>query len=1344
MKKYFFIFSVSLLSIFFLMHIKERPQTKTILNKIKPHERLQSIVNQEKREKKERIRMGYPDKHTELQKLMKTGYGQDGPTYEGGYQLKEFKKLQVRNQSARQETEYFFVERGPGNISGRTRAFFVDASDDSQNTWFAGAASGGVWKTINGGSSWETSSKGLPNLGTNALAQSISNPDVIYAGTGEQYGGGDINGLGLFKSTNHGQDWFQIISPDEIPAAQQIGRIIVNPENKNEVVVSGTSSRWSQESTKSGIYKSLDGGISWSESLLLTNGDIVDMVLDDPTNWNIQYAAVNGRGVYKSVNAGKNWLNKSKGLPINPGRIELGISAVNSKIIWASEENGRLYVSKDGADNWAFVGELNSSQNFDFLIQGSYDNTVLAHPFDADKVYIGGVNIWEFTLTDSVRTVKNLELRKNNTEEFLNFIDFGGNYSAGIMDIGEVEISDLRDIELRFGQGTQKAHRFTVNGAGSGVDDSNYKYEDYIEVPFQVWDVENEKQLMVSFRDQQEDGNWNLIPTNTSPSTESSLHSREYIFIHLIDYNESPNSNIATNGGQTFQQMYFFWPVGTENYTFDPLALPVAEIEIGNFNKKTIVRETFNISDAYSQYEGNNSLINGQPNDVENAVHPDHHSLHALNINSFDQTFNLLSTNDGGIYLSKLSKQPGHEDMSFDFVSTGFNTTQFYAADKMPGEDRYIGGIQDQGTHLSQEGSSSNAGSAYRIVIAGDGFEALWNNRDPKKVIGSQYFNGFYSSSDGGQTWRNASSGIGEDGPFLSRLANSRSYPDRIYAVGAYGVYKSNNFGENWNLTPIESEYWRESNYTDLEVSEANANIIWAANYMSENTRVFVSTDGGLTFTHTETYSEIPNMGPVIAINTHPNEDSTAFAQFGVDGLPKILKTEDLGKTWVDISGFDLENRSSERGFPNTVVEGLICFPNDPNHMWVATEIGIVESLNGGESWNLINSNLPMVKVLDMKIQDDQIIIATYGRGIWSVTLPEVEREIVFAPNIVQVDIDLTGQTTLKLIYSDLFDSTHIFVDDEIIFSNKEQTMGPVSFTLNNLNLNGKKSFHTVAYRDGSSYESIESEFLMYEVFDPQISYSTDFSNSFEVATDGFNIGYQPGFSNIALHSRHDYPASKELIAILKTPIQVRETDATIEFKEIVIVETGQANTTYGDEEFWDYVILEGSQDGINWTPLLDGYDSDSDEEWLSAYNSQKIGDPSMYKERSINILDSFDPGDEILIRFRLFSDPGVQAWGWVIDDLVIQKAPLKIKKDEEVDWEIYPNPITDFIKINLKFKKHGIIKILDLQGRMIQTQLVTPETDKVILERGDLQSGIYLISLEVQGFHQIKKVVVH
>jgi len=346
----------------------------------------------------------------------------------------------------------------------------------------------------------------------------------------------------------------------------------------------------------------------------------------------------------------------------------------------------------------------------------------------------------------------------------------------------------------------------------------------------------------------------------------------------------------------------------------------------------------------------------------------------------------------------------------------GLNTTQFYGADKMPGEERYIGGMQDNGTYLTPKGESSNASSNFDFALGGDGFEVLWNNRNPQKIIGSLYYNRFYSSSDGGVTWKSAQDGIAdEDGPFLSRLANSRFYPDRIYAISANGIYISKNFGENWNLSPIPSDFWSSSNFTDIEVSESNANIVWVGNYMSENSRPFVSTDGGLTFTPTETYKDYPNMGPIIALNTHPTEDSTAFAQFAVDGLPKILKTKNLGQTWIDITEFDQSSGSSGNGFPNTVTEGLICFPNDPDHIWVATEIGIIESLNGGVSWSLLNSNLPLVKILDMKIQDDQVIIATYGRGIWSVTLPEIKREIVFAPIVDQVSINPEGKMRVAL-----------------------------------------------------------------------------------------------------------------------------------------------------------------------------------------------------------------------------------------------------------------------------------------------------------------------------------------
>ena len=133
MKKYFFVLSASLICILLLFNLKKSSQTNVTSKLLNPEERLRLVINWEKKEKKERIRMGYPNKHTEIQKLMKTGYGQDGPTYEGGYQLKEFKKLQARNQNARQKTVYSFAERGPGNISGRTRAFFLDANDASQN-----------------------------------------------------------------------------------------------------------------------------------------------------------------------------------------------------------------------------------------------------------------------------------------------------------------------------------------------------------------------------------------------------------------------------------------------------------------------------------------------------------------------------------------------------------------------------------------------------------------------------------------------------------------------------------------------------------------------------------------------------------------------------------------------------------------------------------------------------------------------------------------------------------------------------------------------------------------------------------------------------------------------------------------------------------------------------------------------------------------------------------------------------------------------------------------------------------------------------------------------------------
>jgi photosystem II stability/assembly factor-like uncharacterized protein len=1340
MKKYFLIFSVSLLSVFLLKHFEESAEIKTSNHSIKTQNRVLALVKKEKKEKKERMRMGYPDKHAEIQRAIRTAHGQKGPTYQGDYQLRAFQELKNRNQNARSEDAYEFIERGPGNIAGRTRAFFIDASDASQNTWFVGAASGGIWKTMDGGATWATSSNGLPNLGTNALAQATSNPDIMYAGTGE-LNTGDQNGSGLFKSIDHGQNWFQTIDPEEMPALQIIGRIIVNPADENEVVVSGRSSVWSLSSPTSGIYKSTDGGTSWEASLLFENGFIGDMVISTPNEWDTQYASIRGKGVYKSTDGGQTWTLSSSGIS-NFGRIELAVSPIDPNIIWASEASGQLYISRNGAETWSLMGEVNEADDFNFLKQGSYDNAVMAHPFDSNKVYVAGVDIWEFTATDSKKNSKVFDIENNGSEAFMSFINFSGTYLEGILEIGEVGYSNSVKVEVRFGQGTQKAHRFSVGGAGSGVPDASYQYEDYVEVPFQIWDVDNDQQLMVSFRDQQEDSVWNLIPPNTDGL--SNLHSREYLFIHLLDYAELPDSAIALDGGHTYEQLYFIWPVGIDGYDFDPLALPNSEIRFGLFDRETTLRETYNISDAYGEYDGNNSISQYLPRS-EDGIHPDHHSLHALNINLRDSTFNLLSTNDGGIYLSKSSKQPGHQDMDFEYVSMGYNATQFYSADKMPGEDRYIGGMQDNGTYLTPEGISSNAATHFDFALGGDGFEVMWNNRDPLKIMGSIYYNSFASSHDGGKTWSYAVDGIAEnDGPFLSRLASSRFYPDRLYGISQNGVYISNNFGDDWSLSRITSDAWYFSNFSDIEVSAADANIVWVGSYLSENERLFVSTDKGLTFTPTETYLDYPNMGPVTALGSHPDDPNTAFAIFSIDGLPKILKTKDLGQTWLDISGFDPATGLSDRGFPNVASHSFLCFPNDPDHIWVGTEIGIIETSNGGDSWALVNSNMPMVKVLDMKIQDDQIILATYGRGIWSVTIPEIEQEILFAPNIEQVSINPEGLMTIALSYSTLFDSTQVIVDGDVIHSVGTQDLGAVSLTLDNLNLNGMESIKTLAYKDGKSYESLESQALFFDVFDVQTRYSSDFSSaSDQLVFSGFKTSYESGFPNIALHTTHPHPSSTELISVLKTPIQIKESDATLQFKEIVIVETGETGTSFGDDEFWDYVIVEGSTDGLNWTSFLDGYDSDVYPEWASAYNRGSDGDPSLYKTRTIDMLETFDPNDVVLIRFRLFADAAVTGWGWAIDDLAIQEEPLGINEDQKNRFSIYPNPMVSSAQIVLKLDKKGLVKVLDLQGKLVRSYHVAAGTHQLLFERGNLKAGIYLVSIEAGDFNEMKKILI-
>jgi hypothetical protein len=213
------------------------------------------------------------------------------------------------------------------------------------------------------------------------------------------------------------------------------------------------------------------------------------------------------------------------------------------------------------------------------------------------------------------------------------------------------------------------------------------------------------------------------------------------------------------------------------------------------------------------------------------------------------------------------------------------------------------------------------------------------------------------------------------------------------------------------------------------------------------------------------------------------------------------------------------------------------------------------------------------------------------------------------------------------------------------------------------------------------------------------ISYSTDFTNA---VPDFFNIGfeiYKPtGFSKFGLNSKHPYESpednnkSIEYTALLRHPLKFSESGMLINFNEVVLVEPGAPGSVFGSPDFYDYVIVEGSKNfGKTWFSLADGWDSRLVSSWETAYNSSIVGinstfvgTESMLHKHTIfyRPSDKISAGDTLLLRFRLYSDPFANGWGWVIEDLKINPLVDAVEKIINSPVNIYPNPGNGIIKI--------------------------------------------------------------
>jgi photosystem II stability/assembly factor-like uncharacterized protein len=244
-----------------------------------------------------------------------------------------------------------FREIGPTAQGGRYVDYAVVESDP--RTFYAATATGGLWKTVNNGISFTSVFDQQPDFALGAVALAQSRPDTVYVGTGESNNSrSTYDGNGVYKSTDGGKTWAHI----GLPNAGRIGRIVVHPKNPDIVLVAASGKLYS-ENPERGVYRSTDGGKTWTKTLdhKVEGREIgaIDLAID-PANPNHLYAATYdkvrrpwtfgeggpGSALWKSTDGGASWRQLTNGLPAGMlGRIGISISRSNPKIVYAVVEN---------------------------------------------------------------------------------------------------------------------------------------------------------------------------------------------------------------------------------------------------------------------------------------------------------------------------------------------------------------------------------------------------------------------------------------------------------------------------------------------------------------------------------------------------------------------------------------------------------------------------------------------------------------------------------------------------------------------------------------------------------------------------------------------------------------------------------------------------------------------------------------------------------------------------------------------------------------------------------------------------------------------------------------------
>jgi WD40 repeat protein len=817
---------------------------------------------------------------------------------------------------------------GPTTYAGRALAIAQDPLDPS--TLLLGAASGGIWRSTNTGTTWASVGDNLPSLAIKVIRFAPSAPSIVYAGSGEPHSKTSIWGMGVFKSTDGGITWtaLPVSGPTWDFRFLAISGLQVHPQDPNTLWATTANVLPDRvdafhpppDAAAPGIFKSTDGGHTWRRLLTALDYRPYDYPAFDP------YPA---SGI---------------------GFMDLELFRADPRVLYAVERSGGIYRTTDGGEHWALCTPLKNPGH------GAASGPDFPAPVPAFGQYAASTGT--FTPYPVLK-------RAMSIPEF-NRIELGIGQAGGTIS------SDWRTEVLYAGAGAI----LQLDADGDGIFDPNVD----LTVP-----------TALIFKSADGGQTWRWLGDGYSGGAPyyCDVDASGYenaLYDNTVEVNPIDPDDVVVGGNANYAPL---WPDPVRHPT-RLLELPWSGTIYRTQDGGATWVDTTPACVRYVPDTGN-PPVDGLPlyacaeQSPEKMTHPDTHCC------IFDPANGrFFITDDGGAFECTLTGNGADplNDYHWRDINGDTATLQVFLFGTHPTDaSQALVGCQDN-SNAHWDGSAWDAWDSN----GGDGTVACYDPKSPEHVyIGCQYTlaRSDHGGSNDPDDWTYLFSGTighGDGFPFVVIFAIDPVQSNRVYVGSLTGVYASGDRGDTWsdrlNANPLDGEV------TTLAVSPKNPRFVWAGT-STGHVYLFDTKKGEVT---DRTGNFLPNRWVSAVVPSAKSPDKVLIAFSGYDAnssdwqsggngnVGRVFKTSDRGATWKDVSG----NLTGENGL-DIPASALAQDPKNPDRLWIGTDYGIFASADGGKSWRSARGDMPAVAVtgLEFNKKTGYLTAATFGRGLW-------------------------------------------------------------------------------------------------------------------------------------------------------------------------------------------------------------------------------------------------------------------------------------------------------------------------------------------------------------------------